>query len=270
DRFPAAMVFVAGSADQTTGCANVALLPYLEQGNLKDLLDPSVPWFFISPGVATQQLPIFTCPSDLAPPSTTYPFIESFGLPVGGTFGNSSYGHSIGVTDALCFSAGLGGPPITSESGLFAFHSFYRMRDIRDGSSNTFAIGEAASGFPICAGIGCTNPDPAGQTSSHGWLLGGHGQPTWDAAGFVYSGNKCSTVEKMNKTPVTNSNHDVAKTFDCTPSFRGGPHWVSGFRSFHSGGCNFLFCDGSVRFVGDSIDLALYRGLSTIRGGEVV
>ena len=269
NRFPAAMMFVAGSADRGTGCTNVALLPYLEQANVQNLLDPSIPWFFISPDIARRQLPVFTCPSDTAPEATNYPFIESFGLPVGGTFGNSSYGHSIGLSDALCFSPGLGGPPITDESGLFAFHSFYRMRDITDGSSNTVAVGEAASGFPICNGIGCTTPDPGGQTSSHGWLLGGHGQQAWLAAGFVYSGNKCSTVERMNKSSVTNSVHNVAQTFDCTPSFRGGDHWVSNFRSFHEGGASFLFADGSATFMSENIDLQVYRALSTIRGDEV-
>lgn len=49
---------------------------------------------------------------------------------------------------------------------------------ITDGSSNTFAIGEAASGFEICAGIGCTDPVPSpfgDNGSGHGWLVGGAG-----------------------------------------------------------------------------------------------
>lgn len=45
---------------------------------------------------------------------------------------------------------------------------------------------------------------------------------------------------------------------------------LSGFKSMHSGGLNFALCDGSIRFISNSIDLPTYRGLSTIRKGEVV
>lgn len=45
---------------------------------------------------------------------------------------------------------------------------------------------------------------------------------------------------------------------------------VVSFRSRHPGGAHFAFCDGSVRFVSETIDYAIYRGLSSKSGGEVV
>ncbi|WP_162667875.1 DUF1559 domain-containing protein [Gemmata massiliana] len=45
---------------------------------------------------------------------------------------------------------------------------------------------------------------------------------------------------------------------------------VYSFRSRHSGGLYFAFADGSAHFVDDSIDLQIYRAMSTIRGGEAV
>ncbi|MGZ6075818.1 MAG: H-X9-DG-CTERM domain-containing protein, partial [Isosphaeraceae bacterium] len=55
-----------------------------------------------------------------------------------------------------------------------------------------------------------------------------------------------------------------------------------GFRSQHRGGANFLFADGSVHFLKETIDMGnpvysstlankgVYRNLSTRAGGEVI
>lgn len=42
------------------------------------------------------------------------------------------------------------------------------------------------------------------------------------------------------------------------------------FGGHHSGGVNFLFVDGSVRFVSQHVDSAVFRALATIQNGEVV
>jgi prepilin-type processing-associated H-X9-DG protein len=50
--------------------------------------------------------------------------------------------------------------------------------------------------------------------------------------------------------------------------FRPMDWWdVMSFRSRHSRGANFCYADGSVRFVAETIDHAIYRALST-RGGH--
>ena len=42
------------------------------------------------------------------------------------------------------------------------------------------------------------------------------------------------------------------------------------FKSRHTSGVNFLFADGSVAFVDETIDINVYRSMSTRSGGETV
>ena len=51
----------------------------------------------------------------------------------------------------------------------------------------------------------------------------------------------------------------------------GGPTYAAvTARSYHPGGVNVLFCDGSVRFIKDSINYQTWRALGTIGSGEVI
>ena len=44
----------------------------------------------------------------------------------------------------------------------------------------------------------------------------------------------------------------------------GGEHDVRGFSSNHTGGCHFVFCDGSVHFISENIDYVK----DTVGGGD--
>ena len=79
-----------------------------------------------------------------------------------------------------------------------------------------------------------------------------------------------TTLEPLNKSPVTDTVLDVAAVFDCRSSVDGGSHRTSNFRSSHAGGAHFLYADGGVRFVAESIAMPVYRAASTIAGAELL
>ncbi len=144
------------------------------------------------------------------------------------------------------------------------------MRHIIDGTSHTLAMGDAAGGegWPACERPGCETPEGRGFADAV-WMVGNIGNHAIAASGYVYTAIYAATVEPINKRAVTGSIVDEPAIFDCRSSPSGGPHSSGNFRSDHPSGAQFLLCDGSVHFVSESIEMQLYRALSTHAGDEI-
>jgi len=252
--------------------AFVLTFPYLELGNIEAQIDPEIPWYELSPEIARIDVEVYRCPSDPSISPIRIPFLTEVGFPVGDVLGTTSYAFNIGRNDAMAFGPNFGPRPVNEFSGVFAFESRTKFRDIRDGLSSTICIGEAACGLPMGTGIGSTEPIVGMDfsTAEHSWLFAGALPDVFHFLGFRFAGGYCSSVERINKLPVTDSFFHTNEVFNNTPSWQGGPHWVSNFRSTHPGGANMLYCDGSVSFVSDSLRLTTLQALSTIQGGEVI
>jgi prepilin-type processing-associated H-X9-DG protein len=136
-------------------------------------------------------------------------------------------------------------PPVAAPGtlrGMFdcTTNQIVRVASITDGTSNTIATGEAL---------------PAQRADLNVWQ---------------YSANADGTTVPMNyQTPVS---CDICGGFTSTNS-----NWNcrcaytnTGFKSKHPGGCNFLFADGSVHFLKQSIAMTTYCALGSRNGGEVI
>jgi prepilin-type processing-associated H-X9-DG protein len=155
-----------------------------------------------------------------------------------------------------------------------------RLMDISDGASATFAMGEAAGGSSSYlvrdladasrAVIDSLTGQPAVLEQS--WGAAGAGNPSHPFYGSVfavtaqYGLGSDPRDEPMNRRPGTPTVYGG----DTRGDGRSGKDFISGFRSLHAGGCNFAYCDGSVRFVADTVAAEVYRALSTYAGGESV
>jgi prepilin-type N-terminal cleavage/methylation domain-containing protein/prepilin-type processing-associated H-X9-DG protein len=176
---------------------------------------------------------VYICPADRD--SGLFTVVRDGSPPIG-IFHTNSY--------AACFGAGLEIDDFPDRGdGLFRRNLVVRHSDILDGTSSTIAIGERGAclvktpwvGAPD-GGISSFSDDaPAGIPDYHSI---GHG------AELV-----------------------VAHAGDVGFNAQGTS--PDDFYSPHSGGGNFLFADGSVRFVRSTIALDVYRALCTRAGGEV-
>lgn len=276
----------AKSYNEVFAGALTEMLPYMEEQNVKNLYDPSRPWHKQTAEVTATPIAVFDCPSTFEDNPYVYPFLD--GIISKDTYGTTDYALSKGSSDGICivpefFGGGPGNIDII-QRGVFDFEWGVSIRQITDGTSNTFAMGEA-SGSPnwhLCHGAGCTVDDLEDDRSESlpvawwGWIMA---QPSCDRyypRGMILAGPYGCTVDRMNKYPVTDMYIQLSE-FSITPmnpvcrgSADGGQHSVPNFRSDHPGGCNFTFSDGSVRFIVDSIEMVSYRALSTISGEEIV
>jgi prepilin-type processing-associated H-X9-DG protein len=103
------------------------------------------------------------------------------------------------------------------------------------------------------------------------------GHTRWANGGVYYSGfttamppnQTVSTISRA--TGTADAGKNVPMDWDWIDENDGGPTFMSlSASSFHPGGVNALFADGSVRFVKNSVSPVTWTSLGTIAGGEVV
>ncbi|HEY4262437.1 MAG TPA: DUF1559 domain-containing protein [Schlesneria sp.] len=246
-----------------------AILPYMDQGPLFNQLNFSSTPYSAGANQTAMAIPLaaFSCPSDVKPPLTPNNAGNAPGgkgvtaiattsyMGVGGPFGGVS-----------CIANGTIPVPDPRNIGLFAVNSSNSFRNITDGSSNVFAVGEVR-----------WIPNAKDSTGAN---YGSDRQ-------FVYGNVTTSGGPKCdNNDPTTNGLH---LHIHWTSQKMNGPllganNLERAFHSTHTGGAHFLMCDGSVRFVSENIDhtstnytvnklngpYGTYQRLAGINDGQVV
>jgi prepilin-type N-terminal cleavage/methylation domain-containing protein/prepilin-type processing-associated H-X9-DG protein len=231
--------FVSGSANvdgEGTGPGwgwAAYLLPYVEQSTLYNQIDFTKDIRDIANASARSvSVNYFLCPSD-TPTSTT--FAVNGSGPCNVAFANYvGMGGTHEVTGFPDTSGGL------VYRGVFLRNSQVRVADIPDGTSNTLAIGERSSKRSpmttwVGAVTGCTVPPI---------------NPSY--------GNEGPPVLVLTNTGETGDGRVPNNFMD----------HVEDSNSLHINGVNFLFADGSVRTIANTISPATWVALGTRAGGE--
>ena len=234
------------------------------------------------------QVASFICPSDFK--QTPYePSVSRNG------YGQSSYAGMAGTINTAQWYCGcpvsyVGGACVgkvyEEPNGMFSSNFWFKIADIRDGTSNTIFVGET-SRFK-------NDPDQVFNTWSRALYFGSNfpGGSTTRPQGFAFSAPKINAPfqgqDLTNFPPIAGTpsitdpvNGDADNwLFVSTPNYLQLGQY--GFRSQHPGGANFLYGDGSVHFLKDTIDMGsqnyvvgnvnigVFRKLSTRSGGEIV
>jgi prepilin-type N-terminal cleavage/methylation domain-containing protein/prepilin-type processing-associated H-X9-DG protein len=257
-------------------------LPWMEQGNLFNQYRLGIGYDQgTNKGVITAQVPIFVCPS--APGQagvfqiTQSPDGYGSTVMLPGMMGTIDYGAVNQVFDGFYIANGLAVPPGYPTTCLGPLQPNIKtpLTWITDGTSNTIMIAEDAgqpSSFVLGKLVSTVRPPGKSLIKTEGI-----GTPTpdwgWADPGFAYSINGCDPtngyiVQHDGTTAGLVSNGAGGFT---RPS--GQPVFINGnnngeLYSFHTGGANVVFADGSVHFLTTSMSPAAFAALVTARGGE--
>ena len=257
----------------TSDCNNrtysmfASLLPFVEKGTIYNAINYS----FNASGLTNRtamvtQVASFICPSDF--PQTPFQIGRS-----NNGYGQSSYAGNMGTKDIFRWYYGCPNNPVTGPgNGPFVPDSAYKIQDVTDGTSNTIFVGET-NRFK-------NDPDQIFQSwSRQAWFGSANGGDRLNAlANAVPKINAPFTMGSPANSPDTTYYFD----WDYNPTQAYYTLGQYGFRSQHPGGANFLFGDGSVHYLKESIQmygpvmangtlsLGVYRQLATRNGGEVI
>jgi prepilin-type N-terminal cleavage/methylation domain-containing protein/prepilin-type processing-associated H-X9-DG protein len=225
----------------------VSVLPYLEQSGMAAKYQLSQPGYSqASSGCTGNQLNIATCPSDMA------------ALKGGQTLGGTAY-HN--------YACNVGNTAVGTPTGAG------NMRTETSYYGNTFA------GAPFTYGTGQTLTQITDGTSSTLMLAEVIQGQRQDLRGLIYWTSAAGFVTSLRPN---DSNGDQVTHGICDqnppnppancPGVVTGGYAIRAFaaRSRHTGGVNVAFCDGSVRFIANTVDVLAWQELGTSQGGEVI
>ena len=221
------------------------LLPCLELGNVqrqihfdRDIADPS------NAEIRATRLPVFLCPSDGGD--------ATFNVSTGGSqvlVAHSNYVGMFGnpeITPDPGFLAPVSSYPWRSlaHQGMFCRNAAVRFADVTDGASDTLFVGERSSNLAYATWTGAVT---GGQVPPKAANPRGYGP---EGAPVLVLGHTGDAADNPPHTPNSAVNH------------------VDDFWSEHPQGVNFLFVDGSVRQINDTISPQIWWALGTRAGGE--
>jgi prepilin-type processing-associated H-X9-DG protein len=240
--------------------AQARLLPYVEQENLHNLIDPNGTLAIGGQNdlACKNPIPLFACPSD-----------KSGQVPGSAYFG-TNYAACNGTGVAWDTSGDIAAYlKIGDGNGAFA-QTPVSLAAIRDGLTNTAAFSESIIGHGLSVSSLPTDRETTqlvvlevsgGNDTTPADCEGGNG--TWNSRrGEQWiNGHYGNTLYNHYYTPNS-------RKWDCG----NGSHnkGLTSARSRHPGGVNLLLCDSSVRFVADGVTEIVWRGLATRAGQELL
>jgi prepilin-type processing-associated H-X9-DG protein len=253
------------------------LTPFLEQTSVFNALNFDFPVFgpstTIPPGqvyaanhtAVNVMVALFLCPSDTGQRLTT---ADGFLGGVGRQFAPTNY--------QFCSGSGARSGDTTTADGVFRINVPSRHRDITDGLSNTAFTSESPSGTgrvrTIAPGAGPW--DPVTMFASVPWQGTAAATITSTAchAPTSLSPNRLFTWAdgSLSQGLYNHAYTPNTREIDCISAVSSINIGWKAARSRHPGGVNVLNGDGSVRFTKDSINGAVWSGIGTRGGAEVL